>query len=260
MKTIPDDMLAQLPGQCLRNSDRFRFRCHPGLACFNRCCHNLNLFLYPYDVIRLKQNLGMRSDQFIDRYVDIVLREGNHFPDVLLRMATDREQACPFLSDAGCTVYPDRPDTCRAFPVEHGLHYGEPGTPPERIGFFRPPAFCLGGQGPAEWTLATWAQDQNAEEHHKMTLKWAGLKRLFDQDPWQGQGPNGPRGRMAFMATYNMDEFREFLQSSSFLNRYKVKKDLLNRIRRDDTTLLRFGMDWVKLFVWGIPSKKIRPR
>ena len=93
-----------------------------------------------------------------------------------------------------------------------------------------------------------------------MTLKWAGFKRLFDQDPWQGQGPNGPRGRMAFMATYNMDEFREFLQSSSFLNRYKVKKDLLNRIRRDDTTLLRFGMDWVKLFVWGIPSKKIRPR
>jgi hypothetical protein len=62
------------------------------------------------------------------------------------------------------------------------------------------------------------------------------------------------------MATYNMDEFREFLQSSSFLNRYKVKKDLLNRIRRDDTALLRFGMDWVKLFVWGIPSKKIRPR
>ena len=93
-----------------------------------------------------------------------------------------------------------------------------------------------------------------------MTLKWAGLKRLCDQDPWQGQGPNGPKGRMAFMATYNMDEFREFLQSSSFLNRYKVKKDLLNRIRRDDTALLLFGMDWVKLFVWGIPSKKIRPR
>jgi uncharacterized protein len=83
---------------------------------------------------------------------------------------------------------------------------------------------------------------------------------LFNQDPWQGLGPDGPKGRMAFMATYNIDEFRDFLQSSSFLKRYKVKKALLDRIRRNDTALLLFGMDWVKLFLWGIPSKKIRPR
>jgi hypothetical protein len=94
------------------------------------------------------------------------------------------------------------------------------------------PISVWGGRVPDEWTLETWAQDQNAEEHNKMTLKWAGLKGLFNQDPWQGQGPNGPKGRMAFMATYNIDEFRDFLQSSSFLKRYKVKKALLDRIRR----------------------------
>lgn len=260
MKTVPTETLAQLSGQCIKGDDRFRFRCHPGIACFNRCCHNLNLFLYPYDVIRLKQCLGISSDQFIDRYVDVILREGNYFPDVLLRMSADKEQACPFLTDAGCTVYPDRPDTCRTFPVELGLRYGEPGTPPKSIGFFRPPDFCQGHRGPDEWTLKTWARNQNAEEYNKMTRKWADLMGLFAKDPWQGQGPNGPKGRMAFMATYNIDAFREFLQSSSFLKRYKVKKDHLSRIRKDDTALLRFGMDWVKLFVWGIPSKKIRLR
>jgi len=260
MKTVSKETLAQLPGQCIKDDDRFRFRCHPDIECFNRCCHNLNLFLYPYDVIQLKRSLAIDSEQFIDNYVDIVLREGNFFPDVLLRMSDDRKQACPFLADTGCQVYQHRPGTCRTFPVELGLQYGEPGTPPEILGFFRPPGFCQGGIGPDEWTLKAWEDDQDAGQHNKMTRRWAALKGLFSKDPWQGQGPDGPKGRMAFMATYNMDAFREFILSSSFLNRYKIKRDLLNRIREDDTSLLLFGMAWVKLFVWGIPSKKIRPR
>lgn len=260
MKSVRTDRLKRLSGRRVQSGERFRFRCHPDIGCFNRCCRNLNLFLYPYDVVRLKQCLGITSDQFIDRYVDVVLREGHHFPDVLLRMADDREQTCPFLTEAGCRVYPDRPDTCRTFPIEHGLHYGERGGPPEQISFFRPPEFCQGQTEADEWTLDTWAEDQDAAQHNRMTRQWATLQAMFTSDPWQGQGPNGPRGRMAFMATYNIDAFRDFIFASSFLKRYKVKKDLLTRVRRDDTALLKFGMDWVKLFVWGLPSKKIRPR
>ena len=260
MKRVRSDRLEALSGQRIRRGDRFRFRCHPSIGCFNRCCRNLNLFLYPYDVVRLKHSLDMTSDQFIDRYVDVVLREGRHFPDVLLRMADDPEQTCPFLNDAGCRVYPDRPDTCRTFPIEHGLHYGEPGEPPARLSFFRPPDFCLGQQEPEEWTLETWAEDQDAVQHNRMTRQWATLLAMFTSDPWQGQGPNGPKGRMAFMATYNVDAFRDFVFASSFLKRYKVKKDLLARIEKDDTALLNFGMDWVKLFLWALPSKKIRLR
>ena len=101
MKIVRPEALSQISGRCLASGDRFRFRCHPGIGCFNRCCRNLNLFLYPYDVLRLKNCLGISSEQFIDRYVDIVLREGNSFPDVLLRMADDAEQTCPFLTDKG---------------------------------------------------------------------------------------------------------------------------------------------------------------
>ena len=260
MKSIRPETLDQIPGRCIATGDRFRFRCHPGIGCFNRCCRNLNLFLYPYDVIRLKNCLGISSDQFIDRYVDIVLRDGNSFPDVLLRMSNDAEQTCPFLTEEGCTVYQDRPDTCRTFPVEHGLQYGTTGAPPQPVSFFRPPDFCLGQHEPDEWTLESWKTDQDAAEHNRMTRKWAALKGLFVKDPWQGQGPDGPKARMAFMATYNVDAFRDFIFSSSFLKRYKIKKELLTRIRKDDVALLLFGMDWVSLFVWGLPSKKIRPR
>ena len=65
---------------------------------------------------------------------------------------------------------------------------------------------------------------------------------------------------MAFMATYNVDQFREFVFKSSFLKRYKVKSALLKKLRTDDLAMVRFGFDWVKLFVWRMPSKKIKKR
>jgi Fe-S-cluster containining protein len=241
-------------------AQRFRFRCHPGIGCFNRCCRNLNLFLYPYDVLRLKQALGISAEVFLDRYVDVILREGNHFPDVLLRMAPDAEQTCPFLSTDGCRVYPDRPDTCRTFPVEHGLLFGEPGAPPLPVSFFRPPEFCQGQHESTEWTLQTWADDQEARRHNRFTRQWAEIRALFHRDPWQGRGPDSPPGKMAFMATYNLDAFRTFVLQSSFLKRYRLAHEVRRRIEKDDDVLLELGFDWVKLFVWRIPSKRLRPR
>ena len=86
------------------------------------------------------------------------------------------------------------------------------------------------------------------------------LKRLFQADPWGPEGPEGPKAKMAFMATYNIDRFREFVFNSSFLKRYKVKSAILKKIQNDDGGLLKFGFDWVKFYLWGIKTKNIRPR
>ena len=59
---------------------------------------------------------------------------------------------------------------------------------------------------------------------------------------------------------HHVDQFRDFVFKSSFLKRYKVKSAWLKKLRTDDLAMMRFGFDWVKLFVWGIPSKKIRLR
>ena len=123
MKPIEIEEIDKLPGIRINEDDTFCFRCHPEVECFNRCCRNLNLFLYPYDVLRLKQSLEMTSDAFLDKYVDIVMRPGNYFPEVLLRMTDNPEKTCPFLSATGCDVYHHRPDTCRTFPIEQGIVY-----------------------------------------------------------------------------------------------------------------------------------------
>ena len=105
MKYIDPDVLDQLPGRRLAETESFTFDCHSKIPCFNRCCRNLNLFLYPYDVLRLKNRLGLSSGRFLDQYVDVVLREGSFFPDVLLKMRDAENQSCSFLSETGCLVY-----------------------------------------------------------------------------------------------------------------------------------------------------------
>ena len=105
MKPFEIEDTDKLPGIQIKKNGTFCFRCHPEVECFNRYCRNLNLFLYPYDVIRLKHALGLSSDAFLDRYVDIVLRPANFFPDVLLRMAENPEKTCPFLAESGCRVF-----------------------------------------------------------------------------------------------------------------------------------------------------------
>ena len=259
MKSINPEEINHLPGIPLKRSDTFHFRCHSGLTCFNQCCRNLNLFLYPYDVLRLRKGLDMDSDQFLEAHADVVLRRGNHFPDVLLRMADNASKTCPFLSEAGCTVYPDRPDTCRTFPVEHGMLFTDrPGTS-EIISFFRPPDFCQGQHESQTLTLSQWADDQEAVTHNRMTARWASVKALFQKDPWGAEGLNGSKGKMAFMAAYNIDRFRDFVFQSSFLKRYRVKNTVVKKLRASDRELLLFGFEWIRSFVWSIPSRQIRP-
>ncbi len=260
MKPLDPDDMEKLPGVRLHDGDHFRFRCDPASGCHSQCCRNLKLFLYPYDVLRLRAGLGISSDEFLDRHVDAVLRSGNHFPDVLLRTVESLDKTCPFLTSEGCRLYPDRPDTCRTFPLEQGLlHHAEAGED-EPIFFFRPPDFCLGRHAQREWTVPEWVADQEAETYHRMTIRWAELKRLFQNDPWGAEGPAGPRARMAFMAAYNLDRYREFVFGSSFLRRFKVKPELLGRIKKDDTALMLLGFDWIKLFLWGLRSQKLTPR
>ncbi|MFH1981244.1 MAG: YkgJ family cysteine cluster protein [Pseudomonadota bacterium] len=260
MKSIDIDQMDNLPGRRIADGETFRFACHGELACFNRCCRNLNLFIYPYDVMRLKNALGMRSEAFLDRHVDVVMREGNHFPDVLLTMADNAEKTCPFLTGAGCRVYADRPDACRTFPVEQGRYFDARTGKSTVVHFFRPPDFCLGQHESQVLTPAQWADDQDAHRHHLMTHRWADIKSRFQENPWGASGPNGQQAKMAFMAVYNIDRFREFLFDSSFFKRYAVKSDLKRKLSVDDDALLAFGFDWVEVFVWGVASKRMRPR
>jgi hypothetical protein len=200
----------------------------------------------------------MSAGDFIDHYTDVVLRPDQAFPDVLLKMSDNEEKTCPFLTDAGCSVYPDRPDTCRTFPVEQGLLF-EHGTKPRPVSFFRPPDFCLGRHESQIHTTVSWATDQEADSHNRMTALFAEVRQLFESNPPFGaEGPGGSRGKMAFMALYNVDAFRSFVFESSFFKRYKVKDELKKKIRRNDVEMMLFGFEFVKVGFFRMTSPKLR--
>ncbi|MCL5269867.1 MAG: hypothetical protein M1457_04770, partial [bacterium] len=71
-------------GPRLGLGDTIHFKCGPGVACFNRCCHDVNILLTPYDIIRLKKAVGMSSEDFLDRYCVIPFSRKLKYPIVLL--------------------------------------------------------------------------------------------------------------------------------------------------------------------------------
>jgi Fe-S-cluster containining protein len=72
------------------------------------CCHNAHIALDPYEIARLAHNQNLSTAEFIDRY----LTEGG----VVLRNREDT--SCIMLGADGCTVYPDRPQICRTYPLK----------------------------------------------------------------------------------------------------------------------------------------------
>ncbi len=253
MKYIHSEAIDEIQGKKVSKEDRFSFKCHSEISCFNQCCRNIKLFLYPYDVIRLKHHLSVDSERFLDTYTDIIFRQGNYFPEVLLRMKQDADMSCPFLNEYGCSVYENRPDTCRNFPIEQGIMYNAEHNTVEILYWFRPPDFCQGQYETHSLTVVDFLKNQGADIYQKMTMEWAEIKRLFQNDPWGKDGKNGRLAKMAFMAAYNMDEFRNFIFNSTFLNRYSIPIAQLKMIKTDDVALLELGLNWIKFFLWKLP-------
>jgi hypothetical protein len=56
---------------------------------------------------------------------------------------------------------------------------------------------------------------------------------------------------MFFLACFDLDAFRRFVLESTFLERFEVDGETVERIRTDDEALLRFGFRWVRYSLLG---------
>jgi hypothetical protein len=56
--------------------------------------------------------------------------------------------------------------------------------------------------------------------------------------------------QMFFMAAYNIDKFKSFVFESSFLKRYNVPEERVEKIRGDEMELLAFAMEWIKFILF----------
>nr|WP_321464816.1 YkgJ family cysteine cluster protein [uncultured Desulfobulbus sp.] len=231
--------------------DPFRFHCHPGVSCFLTCCRNVNLHLYPYDILLLKKQLGLRSAEVLERFT--IICEGSHpfFPGLKLKLLDDESASCPFLSDQGCTVYANRPTACRTYPLERGLESTGKGQPLRIHYFLTHHPYCKGHLEERTYTVRQWERDQNLHQCNSINDMWAELDAFFASNPWAGEGKAGPYQRLAFMACYNIDDFRSYTVKENIIAQFKLTKDDRRRIERDDEALLQFGFRWLEFVLGG---------
>ncbi len=234
----------------LTRTDSFRFSCHPGVRCFGDCCGDVNIVLTPYDVLRLKNRLGLTSDEFLDRYAVVPFTKEQKLPAPLIRMREDEKKRCPFLDDGGCSVYEDRPWACRMYPL--GFASPAAGSSEEEFYFLLEEEGCLGFSEEKTQTVDEWLVEQGIPAWDEMGSLY---KKLAFDDAFAAGKDLSPKGiEMYWMALYDLDRFRRFVFESTFLSRFDVPESLTESIREDDTELLRFAFRWLEFALFGRPT------
>ena len=247
-----DNLEKKFPeGMVPLGQSEFRFACHPDVACFTICCRNVNLVLYPYDIIRLKTALGIHSEDCLRKYTVVAKGDNPYFPTVKLKLNADDRKACPFLEEIGCTVYNDRPSACRTYPLERAVDRSNDAGIVNEYYFLTHHPYCLGHNENKQWQVNTWVRNQKLVEYNVMNELWAEIDTVFQQNPWHGEGTAGEKQQLAFMVCYNIDGFRRFVEDNSLLKQFKLDKDFKKRIAREDSELLKFGWQWLKLILTG---------
>jgi uncharacterized protein len=257
MSVSPDHLPEVLKkNRQLAAEEAFQFGCHPGVACFNSCCGDVNILLTPLDVLRLARRTGLATRDFLDRHTLTPITKDLHLPVVMLRMTDDEQRHCPFVGEHGCTVYHDRPWACRMYPLGMALPPARAGVDPEPIYFLFEDEFCKGRSEPTQWTAARWRMDQGVLEHDAIE---AGFREIVSH-PWfiGGRQLDAKRMEMFHTACYDLDRFREFVFASTFLQRFELSEDEVAALRDDDLSLLRFAFRWLRYALFGEPTMTVR--
>lgn len=249
---LEEKILADYPR--LGPEDSFTFACQPGISCFNCCCADVNIFLSPYDVLRLKKRLGLTSGEFLERYTIIPIQKDMKTPVVVLRMNDDEARTCPMVTEAGCSVYADRPWPCRMYPV--GLATPEEASDEEGFYFLLREDGCQGFENARAWTVREWLSDQGVDEYDEFGAQF---KAIALHPLLQNGGSLEPKQLdMFYMACYDLDRFRRFLFETSFFEKFDIDETFIADLKIDDAALLRFGFDWLRFCLFGEQTLKLK--
>ena len=142
-----------------------KFRCYKGIECFNACCANIDITLTPYDIIRLKNRLGVTSSEFLKKYTIPFEIAANSIAGVKYK-PVEGGTACQFMTDEGCSVYEDRPTACRYYPVGL-LSMRRADENFDRASYaLVQEDHCKGHLEDREITIAEYRKEQGLEEYH----------------------------------------------------------------------------------------------
>ena len=223
-------------GLRLAEGETFRFACGPHLACFNTCCRNKRLPLWPYDVIRLRSALGLTSDRLLAEFAELEIDPRSGWPALRLRL--DENGRCPFVSTQGCRVYPHRPAACRLYPLARAV--GENNGRLQAHYFRQQTENCLGWAGGRDHSVASWTEDQDLTAYDRANDL---MYKLLCHPHRRGRLELDPRQTHAVIAAlYNPDVFRRMTAHPGSASPDQAR---LAKALDDDLELLLVGRDFL---------------
>ncbi len=237
--------------------DRFRFRCHKGIACFNKCCENIDIMLTPYDIVRLRRRLGMDSREFIDRCTSDYEMDGQGMPGLKLARK-EGSTACVFLTPEGCGVYEDRPSACRYYALGLLSMRRKEAREAEDSYFVVKEDHCLGHFEPHEQTIRDYRAGQGIDEYDVANREW---RRIVLRKRSSGPTVGAPTPRsfeLFFLASYDLDGFRRFVTSEGFDRVFDVDPADKAEFAVHDEKLLQFAWRFLNQALFGEVTIPVR--
>ncbi len=234
-----------------------QFRCHKDVECFNACCKSIDIALTPYDILRLKNHLGISSSEFLLKYTEPFEFAKDGMPGVKM-LPLEGTTQCQFMTEEGCSVYGDRPTACRYYPVGLlSLRRADEYTDSASYVMVRE-KHCLGHEESREITIKDYRKEQGVEEYDEYSRGWRQMVlKMKSAGPSIGT-PSKLSRQLFFMASYDLDRFREFTKSAGFLEAYDLSEDELQALYKDDLALLTFSYQFLLQVLFGeqsIPMK-----
>ncbi len=229
--------------------DSFTFSCTPGISCFNECCRDLNQFLTPYDILRLRKRLDISSTEFLSRYTTQHTGPETGLPIVRLREDPTSGNKCPFVTEKGCSVYEDRPSSCRAYPIIRVVSRNrESGILSEHFALIKEP-HCRGHEQRYQQTVREWIHNQGLAIYNEMNDMLMEIISLKNQ---RFPGPLDFISLRHFqMACYDLDSFREQVFHQQIKNVSEFDPQLIQNALKSDTDLLKLSLKWLKFKLFG---------
>jgi len=248
------DFLDSLPQ--LEAGEKFLFACNEKVVCFNRCCAELTLPLTPYDTLCMCRHMGIDTKDFMNRYVTLHTYPDTGFPLPLLKMIDDPNEACPFVRQAGCSIYEDRPGACRMYPLGRGTKLGRDGKPDERF-FMVKEDHCCGFNAGNNITAKEWMDNQNMQPYNESNDR---LMRIMSMVKVTGKPITPKMSTMCFLALYQLDKFKDFIVEMNLFDKVEISQERKDSIMQNPAEVLNFSYDWIELVLFGqCPSLKRKP-
>ncbi len=224
--------------------DKFKFSCSAKVPCFNECCRDLNQFLTPYDILCLKNHLGMTSSAFLERYTTQHRGPETGLPVIALKPDDALKFKCPFVTKAGCSVYNARPSSCRIYPLARAVSRSrETGKITEHFALIKE-SHCRGFEQETTRTVRQWIENQKItgyNEINDMLMEIISLKKHTRPGPLDMKSSN-----FFQIALYDLDRFRPHIFEKGLLDAFHLDSDTLEAVKNDDVELLKLSHRWIK--------------